>query len=310
VPWTEQGAIEVATTARRDEAHHPLRIAGFGACMISGYPHKGGGLFEVACSFVEKTLSRAVQPTIVTLGGFPAPRGEKHLKKKVFGFNPHYIVIQFGATDAQCPVRAASRRTDRCSKPVGRLRPSSALSYHSQPATVLSRLRWEIASLIGYLRKIEPITPLSLYVAAIERMVDDCLSAGITPVVLSPFVYGSRYTMRNAIPYTDALNELHSRAQDMIFVNCCRLFGNLPKSMILMHDGFHLSRMAHNVLGETIGQEIVADIWTKNVDRFIGAPIQKVRCSSVSAGGFSATWERHSAGIFLSPTRRRETPSK
>jgi hypothetical protein len=59
----------------------------------------------------------------------------------------------------------------------------------------------------------------------------------------------------------------------MIFVNCCRLFGNLPKSMILMHDGFHLSRMAHNLLGETIGQEIVADIRTKNVDRFIGAPI-------------------------------------
>jgi hypothetical protein len=59
----------------------------------------------------------------------------------------------------------------------------------------------------------------------------------------------------------------------MIFVNCCRLFGNLPKSKILMHDGFHLSRMAHNLLGETIGQEIVADIRTKNVDRFIGAPI-------------------------------------
>ena len=46
----------MATTARRDE--HALRIAGFGACMITGYPHKGGGLFEVACSLVEKGRSR------------------------------------------------------------------------------------------------------------------------------------------------------------------------------------------------------------------------------------------------------------
>jgi hypothetical protein len=59
--------------------------------------------------------------------------------------------------------------------------------------------------LIGYLRKIDPITPLSSYIAAIGAMVDDCRSAGITLVVLSPFVYGSRYTMRNAISYTNAL---------------------------------------------------------------------------------------------------------
>ena len=51
--------------------------------------HKGAGLFEVACRFVEKSLSRPVQSTIVTLGGFPATRVEKHLKRKVFDFNPH-----------------------------------------------------------------------------------------------------------------------------------------------------------------------------------------------------------------------------
>jgi hypothetical protein len=247
-----------------------LRVAGFGACMITGYPHKGAGLFEVACRFVEKSLSRPVQSTIVTLGGFPATRAEKHLKRKVFDFNPQYIVIQFGATDAQCPIRARSRPTDRCSKRStdGGSKPSAALRFHSQPATALSFLRWEIASLIGHLRKIEPITPLSLYIAAIERMVDDCRSAGITPVVLSPFVYGSRYTMRKAIPYTNALHELHSRAQDMIFVNCVSLLANFPKSMILQNDGFHLSLVAQNLVGEAIGQAIVDDR-TKN-DGYVG----------------------------------------
>jgi hypothetical protein len=59
-----------------------LRIAGFGAWMITGYPHKSAGLFEIACGVVEKLLSRPVQSTIVSLGGFPAPRAEKYLKKR------------------------------------------------------------------------------------------------------------------------------------------------------------------------------------------------------------------------------------
>ena len=222
-----------------------LKVAGFGACMITGYPHKGGGLFDVACGLTEKRLSRPVQSTIVSLGGFPAPRAEKYLKKKVFDFNPQYVVIQFGPTDAQCPIRAGNRATDRCSELSAddNYKPSAALSYHGQSATLLSLLRWQIASLIGYLRKIEPITPLSSYIAAIERMVDDCRSMGITPVVLSPFVYGSRYTSRKAIAYVNALHELHSKKQDMIFVDCARLLANSPKFGILLHDGFHLSRV-------------------------------------------------------------------
>ena len=53
-------------------------------------------MFEVACGLVEKRLARPVLSIIVSLGGFPAPRAEKYLKRKVFNFNPKYIVIQFG----------------------------------------------------------------------------------------------------------------------------------------------------------------------------------------------------------------------
>ena len=242
-----------------------LRIAGFGACMITGYPHEGSGLFEVACGLIEEQLSRSVQSTIFSLGGFPAPRAAKYLKKNVFDFNPEYIVIQFGATDAQCPIRAGSRPTDHRSSLTAskHSRPDATLataSYHSQPATALSPLRWQIASLIGHLRKVEPITPLSAYIAAIERMVDQSRSVGIKPVVLSPFVYGSDYTMRKAIPYLDALHELNSRAQEMILVDCVSLLADHPKSKVLQHDGFHLSRLGHNLVGEAIGQVIVEDI--------------------------------------------------
>jgi len=241
-----------------------LRIAGFGACMITGYPHEDGGMLEVACRLVEKRLAQPVLSIVVSLGGFPAPRAEKFLKKKVFDFHPKYIVVQFGATDAQCPIRAGSRPTDHCSRLSfgSNSTPGAAErtdSYHARPVTALSLLRWQLASVIGQLRKIEPITPLSSYIAAIERMVGDCRSAGIKPVVLLPFVYGSRFTMRKASAYVDALRELASRTQNMIFVDCAGLLADFQKSRILQHDGFHLSRLGQSLVGEAIAKAIVED---------------------------------------------------
>ena len=160
--------------------------------MITGYPHEGAGMFEIACGLVEKRLSQPIQSAIVSLGGFPAPRAGNHLKSKVFDFNPNYVVLQFGPTDAQCPIRKRNRTTTRSSGLSRGLKSSSddlGASYHSQPATPLSPLRWELISLIGYLRKIDPRTPLSSYIAAIGGMVDDCRSVGTMPVILSPFVY-------------------------------------------------------------------------------------------------------------------------
>jgi hypothetical protein len=66
--------------------------------------------------------------------------------------------------------------------------------------------------------------------------------------------------MGKAISYVDALHELHSRTQGMIFVDCASLLANFPKPMILQHDSFHLSRVGHSLVGEAIGQAIVADI--------------------------------------------------
>jgi hypothetical protein len=234
--------------------------------MITGYPHEGGGLFDVACGVVKERLARPVQSTVVSLGGFPAPRAEKYLSKKLFAFNPDYIIIQLGATDAQCPIRAASRPTDH--RPNGENSETNAAqsmaSYHAQPATVLSHLRWQVASSIGQIRRIEPITPLPSYVAAIEHMIDECRSVHVRPVILSPFAYGSRYTSKRAMAYVDALHGLHARASDIVFVDCFRLLAKFPKIRILQHDGFHLSRLGHSLVGEAVGQAIVRDFSTQS----------------------------------------------
>ena len=226
--------------------------------MIGGYPHDAGGMLDVACASIEKRLSRPVRSMVVSLGGFPAPRAEKHLKRKVLDFNPHYVVIQFASTDAQCPVRKSSRPKSTNDGPTGLSKPSSSWdsSYHLRTATVVSSLRWKLASLIGWVQGLDPITPLPLHLAAIERMIGECKEAGATPIVLSPFVYGSRYTTRSAANYTNSLDDL-ARARGFRFVDCMQELSSRAKREILQHDGFHLSRIGQRIIGQAIANSIV-----------------------------------------------------
>ena len=154
-----------------------LRIAGFGACMVSGYPYESGGLFEVACASVEKKLSRPVETSVLTLHGFPAPRAEKYLKSKIVPFNPDYIVIQFGSTDAARPIR--KRPSPAVSASEERPAFSTPTSCTNAPAfrssTPFTIVRWHAQSLVGFFWKTAAITSLSTYVAAIEHMVSDCI---------------------------------------------------------------------------------------------------------------------------------------
>jgi hypothetical protein len=242
-----------------------LKIVGFGACMISGYPHKTAGFVEIACRRVEKVLSRPVQTNIVSLGGFHAPRAVKYLRAKALKFNPHYVVLQFGATDAQCPVRNKNRPTQWLGGGKHSIGGSSGVvsevvSIHGKSTNAFSHLRWGLITLIGYLRRLKPITPLPEYISAIERMVRECQSAGVTAVVLSPFVYGSQYTMRYAKAYTKALHQLRSVIPTMVLIDGVELLRKFPKSQVLMHDGFHLSQVGHQIVGEAIANSIIVDI--------------------------------------------------
>jgi hypothetical protein len=137
---------------------------------------------------------------------------------------------------------------------------SEAASYHGKPINAFSRIRWGLITLIGYLRRIKPITPLPEYTSAVERMVRECQAAGVTAVVLSPFVYGSQYTMRYATAYTKALHQLRSLIPTMVLIDAVELFRKFPKSQVLMHDGFHLSEMGQQILGEALANSIIADV--------------------------------------------------
>lgn len=233
-----------------------LRIAGFGACMISGYPHKSGGLFEVACSKISQSTETPVESKVFSFGGFPAPRAQKYLKSKVFGYQPRYIVIQLAALDALCPVRRSSSASGSARRETGsQIKTASWRSY----------ARWLIAALIGYMRNLEPVTPLSLYIPAIEGMLEMCIAANMVPIVLTPFVYGSRYSMKNALVYAEVLRGLVAAKPGAHLVDCIEVLRPYAKCQVLQHDGFHLSQVGHAVVGTAIAKCITSDIHAADV---------------------------------------------
>ncbi len=234
-----------------------LKIAGFGACMISGYPHKAGGLFEIACASVEKRLGRPVISKLVSLDGFTAPRAEKHLPRAMRGFGPDYIVIQFGSSDAYCPAPRVRRKST--SRGLVSSTRKLELAYHSQPSGPISLVRWEIVSLIGYLLKIDPETALPEYVAVIERMATLCISQMATPIILSPFVFGSRYSTKSAIFFTGELRTRLSRLRSVLLLDCVSVLGAFARTSVLQRDGIHLSQLGHRVVGEAIAATIASD---------------------------------------------------
>jgi hypothetical protein len=226
----------------------PLRIAGFGACMISGYHHKGGGLFEVACKEIARDTEIPIESKGFSFGGFPAPRARKYLKSKVFGYRPRYIVIQLAALDALCPIR-----NDAVKK-------HGPTSSQLKRASWSSHLRWMIAALLGYVRGLEPVTPLSEYIPAIEGIIEACIAADMVPIVLTPFVYGSRYSMRNALIYAEVLRGLVAAKPGAHLVDCIEALRPYQKSQVLQHDGFHLSQAGHAIVGTAIAKCIATDI--------------------------------------------------
>lgn len=192
----------------------------------------------------------------VSLARFTAPRAQKYLKQRVFKFEPNYVVIQFGTTDAQCFFRVQNR-------PIYDAVKSNDVLADAVPRapTVFSRARWEMASLKGFLLGVDAVTPLSSYTEAIRNMAYDCTSVEITPVVLSPFIFGRRHSMGNAVLYTNALHELHLKAQPMIFIDCVRLLSKFPISKILLNDGVHLSSKTSNALDQSTGRDHLMRPW-------------------------------------------------
>jgi hypothetical protein len=159
-----------------NEGPRRLRISGFGACMIAGYPFGDRGFFQIACSLIEHDDVYSIEPRITTLGGFPVTRVEKYLERVLGQPKPDYIVFQFGATDASCASvkslweSSASRPkpfSSRSASSIGKSRagPSAPRSGDlTREANSLTAIRWMASSAAGFFVRPKSTTPFDDYI--------------------------------------------------------------------------------------------------------------------------------------------------
>jgi lysophospholipase L1-like esterase len=238
----------------------PLRITGFGACMIAGYPLSAEtGFLDKAVQYLRDAQELEVELEIVTMGGFPVDRAQNHFAKRVLVTRPEVVVLQFGSIDASAPlhrgfgVRHLLKKRVQLNQIFNRelkVRERDRL----QPPTPLDVIKWQLRNLGGEILCVPSITPLNRYLPAILRMVKECRAAGAVVVVLSPFVMGGGRSNRFARRYTRALEHHLPKDPGVYFLDAHRVLSRGRRADVLLRDGFHLSAPGHQRLGVALGE--------------------------------------------------------
>lgn len=230
-----------------------LRVVGFGACMVSGYPlPKEASFLRHAARKIQAGSADTVEVETVCLEGFPAGRAQKYLGKKVLSRQPDIVVLQFGSTDACAPLRRGFGVRQWLAR---RRRPRSEVA--PIPARWNDPLKWKLRGLASDILFAAPFSTRDEYVSALSNMAEQCRAAGCAVVVLSPFVMGSQRSNRIARTYARALNKGLTRHRNVLFLDAHGLLSRESRRQVLLYDGFHLSACGHQVLGEALAEVLL-----------------------------------------------------
>ncbi len=213
--------------------------------MIDGFPHQPtDSFFHHAVTRLRQETALTVTASMFTLGGFPVPRVLRHLESKCLAFHPDIVVLQFGATDLVVPLRRKKNRDG-----------STSAAFHGRsadPATLISRVRWQFQGWVGDLLQLEPVTPVGAYLETKGEIIRTLLAHNIIPVVVSPFVFGSRRSDRNARYCAGRLQELLATLPKAYFVDAYAALDRHPRHRMLLADGGHLSLAGQQVVGDEL----------------------------------------------------------
>jgi lysophospholipase L1-like esterase len=240
----------------------PARIDGFGACMISGYPHQPEeSFFSCFRELVEADLKAPVAHSTLSLGGFPISRVAKQLKKAV-ACHPDFLLVQFGSTDITVSLKHSlltrlGQQFHFSVKHPGsgsKSKSKSKAPFHMEPfRSSLTRRAFELlkAGLCQVL-SVEPIHGgAAVYREAMEGICRGARSAGAIPILLAPFPHGDSVSDSWARRFRDILEDI-ARSHDCIFVDTYRGLCQIPKEKLLLEDKLHLSLFGHRLVGKLI----------------------------------------------------------
>lgn len=241
----------------KPDSNESIRIAGYGACMIKGFPHpEGSSFFAHFLRLLDHAENIPVESEIFSFGGFPIERAGKFVRR-VTNYSPHIAILQFGSTNLTVSLNKhfLPRRFRNISVMGGgdKNAPMSLDGFQSTKGRQLIELvKFQLCRMM----RIQPdYGGTSEYINSMRDICSRLSSASITPIILSPFPHGDRvsdYWSRN---YSDALAE-YSEVNRFCFIDACSELRSVPKEKLLLSDKLHLSTLGHRLLGELIFERV------------------------------------------------------
>ena len=211
--------------------------------MIGGFPHRAqDSFFHHATEALRREGPAELTLSQYTFGGFPVTRVPKHLKPRCLDQQPHIVVLQFASSDLIVPLH----------RPTHDPRTTPHRQVSPQPPKFTDRCKWRLQSLLGDLRQLTPVTPLETYLQTMEHLTRTLLDHKVTPVVLSPFVFGGGRSDRLARAASQRLATLVTRQTGALYVDAYSALDAQPRHQMLLKDGTHLSLAGHHVVAEQL----------------------------------------------------------
>ena len=239
-----------------DQSRETITIAGFGACIITGYPvPEEAGFLRKAIARAQTEVDVEIKYSIATLTACPAPTAVERLEENAFAHNPDIVVLQFGQTDAKIAVRRLWNEV------LGRRPPPKPFILASdRPPRLENRLDAFFRGCAGLALGARPVTSRSDYRRSIAKMVDSVVSFGAYPIVFTPFVFDNFLADAWARCYSCDLVADFAGRPDVCVIDGWNPLAQYPRNKILLHDGIHLSQLGHDILAQCLTPKLVERI--------------------------------------------------
>ncbi|QAA34760.1 MULTISPECIES: SGNH/GDSL hydrolase family protein [Clostridium] len=237
-----------------------MKIVGFGACLIEGFPHESNVSFFNQLLDSLSSKNNIYDNEIVSLGGFPITRAKKYLDKKVIKVKPDIVILQFGTTDVDIKIKKTlSRRFNlkySSSNIDMKLRNVERLNYSYFNRFKLL-LKSFIKHLVAKILRVEPVTNIKDYIDSMEEIITSLNSHGIKVVVLAPFIQLDYLTNVRINRYIDKLSDLLKKNNNFYLVNCNSELLKQEKSEIFIFDGIHFTEKGHSIIASKISEVLI-----------------------------------------------------
>ena len=214
--------------------------------MLAGYPHRPeNSFFHLALEQLREASPCQITTSCYTLGGFPITRVPSHLACRCLSANPNIVVVQFASSDLIVPLR----RKRGCQNNGSHAAPRKV---SSESPSLMDRLIWQVQGLVGDGLRLKPMTPPAVYLETMGEITQTFLAHGITPVVMSPFVFGGRRSNRFAGECNVTMKRSLAELPEAVYVDAYSTLARHPLHQTLLADGTHLSLLGHQIVATTL----------------------------------------------------------